>query len=187
MPGIGMGDKYSWTEPPTFNTSPGDYDYMPNATSYEPISLKSVENAMNDILSDLNTEISNCSISFFNSEELTNLYINWNNLFIINGEQQILLNDNQMEAIGEEIEAGFNEIEATIDSYFDDAEAAINNIKASLKVLEDNANKVNNANKNKDSEDITLRESAISFLQCVEKFGKQYTESNLSSIGKWVY
>ena len=187
MPGIGMGDRYSWSEPPTFNGGPGEYDYMSGASSYKPASIETVKNDMNDILDSTYSNIKNYINNMFFTADLPNLNWCWNTLFSINDEEQTLLKFEEISDLGDEIQNGFEEIESTVTSYFNDAESAIGNINNSLDILEENAEKVAAATANQYNEDTIISNSAKTYLENVNKYGKQYTKADLSSIGKWVY
>ena len=187
MSGIGMGDKYSWGEPPTFFKMPGEYDYMADATSYNPKDLSSVEKEINYIIDDIFQVVKNCSTNLYAGNDLFSLVTLWNTLFKINGQEQEIVNYQDLTKIGDDTEYSFSGMKKTVNTYFSDASTAISNIKDALQLLEDNANKVATAKENLKSEDNTLKASAKQYLDNVSKNGTEYNLSNLQKIGKWVF
>ena len=187
MPGIGMGVKYSWSEPPTFYKNPGEYDYMAGATSYNPKDLSKVEKEMNLIIDSIYQLVNACEINLFGGNDLFSLVTLWNSLFIINGQGQEIVNYQDLTKIGDDTEYSFSGMKKTVNTYFSDASTAISNIKDALQLLEDNANKVATAKENLKSEDNTLKASAKQYLANVSKNGTEYNLSNLQKIGKWVF
>ena len=187
MPGIGMMNKYSWKQPPVFYSEPGEYDYMPNATKYTPKDLSSIEDQMNNILANIYDLVSFCSANIYCSSDMLNLSQEWNTLFRVNDEAQIVLNIEKIASIDEETGESYEELEDTITTYFKDANSAIKKINAALKKLEDTANKVEKAISQITSDDESIRTVAIEYLEKVRKNGKVYTYFTLAKIGKWVY
>ena len=187
MSGIGMGVKYSWGEPPTFFKMPGEYDYMADATSYNPKDLSSVEKEINYIIDNIFQVVKNCSTNLYAGNDLFCLVTLWNTLFKINGQEQEIVNYQDLTKIGDDTEYSFSGMKKTVNTYFSDASTAISNIKDALQLLEDNANKVATAKENLKSEDNNLKTSAKQYLDNVSKNGTEYNLSNLQKIGKWVF
>lgn len=187
MPGIGMMNKYSWRQPPAFYREPGEYDYMPNATKYTPIDLSSIEEEMNSILANIYDLVSFCSANIYCSTDILSLSQEWNTLFRVNDEEQIVLNTEKIASIDEETARSYEELEDTITTYFNDANSAIKNINAALKKLEDTSNKVQNAISQLSSDDESIRTLAKEYLDKVQKNGQCYNYFTLTKIGKWVY
>ena len=187
MSGIGMGDKYSWNNPPTYLKEVGEYDYMSNAKDYLPLSISSIEQHMNETLDDLYSIISDSNLMFYGSPALVNTKNYWNSLFLIEGEEQQVLDYEKITDIYDDAEGSFRELRKTVDTYLDDAKDSIKKINNELSKLQSNAEKIANAKKSKDDEDNIISGAAREYLSRVEKYGKEYTVSDLSSIGKWVY
>ncbi len=187
MPGIGMGVKYSWSEPPTFYKMPGEYDYMASATSYNPKDLSKVEKEINLIIDSISQVVNNCELNLYAGNDLFSLVTLWNSLFKINGQGQEIVNYQNLTKIGDETEYSFRGMEKTVNTYFSDASIAILSIKDALQLLEDNAIKVATAKENLKSKDNTIKSSAMQYLDNVSKNGTEYNLSNLQKIGKWVY
>ena len=187
MPGIGMGDKYTWNNPPTFLKDVGEYDYMSNANDYLPTSISSIEQYMNNTLDDLYKTIVNSNSTFYGTTDLVNMKNLWNGLFLIDGEEQQVLDFEELLAIYTDAENSFIELRKTVNTYLEDAKNSITNIKSALNKLDSNAEKVANAKKLKDGKDSNLSGTAREYLAKVEQNGKEYTARDLPSIGKWVY
>ena len=182
-----MGDKYSWNNPPTYLKEVGEYDYMSNAKDYSPLSISSIEQHMNETLDDLYSIISDSCLMFYGSPALVNMKNYWNSLFLIEGEEQQVLDYEKITDIYDDAEGSFRELRKTVDTYLDDAKDSIKKINDELSKLQSNAEKIANAKKSKDDEDNIISGAAREYLSRVEKYGKEYTVSDLSSIGKWVY
>ena len=187
MPGIGMGVKYSWSEPPTFFQMPGEYDYMAGATSYNPKDLSAIEDKVNDIIDNISLVIHNCEINLYSGNDVFSLVTQWNSLFKINGQGQEIVDYQNLTKIGEDTEGSFIEMKNTVDTYFSDATISILSIKEALQKLEDNAFRLANANNNIDCEDEGIREAAKTYIASVKDNGTEYNLSMLQKIGKWVY
>ena len=186
MPGIGMM-KYSWKQPPVFFSEPGDYDYMTNATKYIPKDISGIEKSMKEILTDIYSVINYCDTNLYFSTDMFVLEKNWNSLFIINDEEQEVLDSEKILNIGLETENSYKELDDTVSTYFEDAKTAIKNITSALEKIEATAKKVENARKQLNNKDEGMRNAAKTYLENVRKNGKIYNYFNLSKIGKWVY
>ena len=187
MPGIGMGYKYSWNNPPTFLKEVGEYDYMSNANDYLPTSISSIEQYMNNTLDDLYNTIVNSNSTFYGTTDLVNMKNLWNGLFLIDGEEQQVLDFEELLAIYNDAENSYRQLRKTVNTYLEEAKSSITKIKSALNKLDSNAEKVANAKKLIDDKDSNLSGAAREYLAKVEQNGKEYTASDLPSIGKWVY
>lgn len=187
MPGIGMGNKYSWNEPPTYTKGVGEYDYMVGAKDYKPVELKDIESKMNNMLDAITNVVNNCNICVYGSTDLSNLSALWNTIFMIEEEPQVILDQNQILGIGNDIQSSLIELQNTVETYFDDANIMIGKINDALEKLQSNANKKAVAERDANSEDLETKLCAESILRSFKAYGREYTKSDLSSIGKWVY
>lgn len=187
MPGIGMGGKYTWDQPPAFYKMPGEYDYMEGATKYLPKDISKIEQKIKDNLDDIYTVVFNAGSDFYNSQDLASLIYLWNNLFTINEIKQEVIDSVKLRTIGEETQKSYVELKDTINTYFQEANSDLDNIKKALNRLEINASKVKTAKSSLESKDQQIKDAAQVYLDNVKKNGKKYNIFTLINIGKWVY
>ena len=90
-------------------------------------------------------------------------------------------------SIGNDTEACFIELKSTVNTYFEEANIILGKIAKSLEKLKETSIKVANAEKAQYDKDEAISNAAKIYLDNVRKLGKEFGESDLSSIGKWVY
>lgn len=187
MPGIGMGDKYTWLKPPAFYKEPGDYDYMPGALLYKAKNIADIEGKMATILDAIHTVVINCEHNLYDGDDISNLNALWNNFFSIDEEPQRVLELEKFKTIGNETKTSYQELEKAVNSYFSEAKSTINKINSALTTLEENANKIQRAWDDINGDDKNNKEASQQYLDEVKKYGEEYNFFTLTKIGRWVY